>query len=118
MNEKLKQDPEFVCHSCETFLVKNSLTLIFKNPTRIQLKNYMLERDPDVREKTYVCTHCQPKLNENNIPDRCILNGLYTEPVPKELSNLNTLKKSVHSTGQMLSNGHTIGNLYWKSSYL
>ena len=99
--EKLKEDPEFVCCSCERLLVKKVLTHFnfttekFKSSTWIQLKNYILERDPDVREKTlYVCTrtHYRPILNENNIPDRCILNGLYTEPVPEELSNLNALE--------------------------
>ena len=33
-------------------------------------------------------------MNANNIPARCVtvLNGLYTEPLPEELSNLNTLE--------------------------
>ena len=34
-------------------------------------------------------------MNENNIPDRCVLNGLYTEPVPEELSNLNALENQL-----------------------
>ena len=33
--------------------------------------------------------NCQPILNE---PGRCVLNGLYTEPVPEELSSLNNLE--------------------------
>ena len=57
------------------------------------MKNYLLEKDPDVTEKTlYVCTHCWPILNEDNIPGRCVLNGLYTESVPEELCNLNALE--------------------------
>ena len=59
----------------------------------IQLKNYLLARDPNVATKTlYVCTHFRPILNENNVLDRCVLNGLYTELVPEELSNLNALE--------------------------
>ena len=58
----------------------------------MQLKNYLLEKDPDLGEKTlYVC-NCQPILNENKLPGRCVLNGLYTEPVPEELSSLNNLE--------------------------
>ena len=57
------------------------------------MKNYLLERYPEVSKKTlYVCQHCRPILNDNNIPGRCVLNGLYTEPVPEELSNLNMLE--------------------------
>ena len=53
----------------------------------------MLDRDPHVATKAlYVCTHCWPILNEDNIPDRCVLNGLYTEPVPEKLSTLNVLE--------------------------
>ena len=39
-----------------------------------------------------MCTHCRPILNENKLPGRCVLNGLYTEPVPEELSSLNNLE--------------------------
>ena len=59
----------------------------------MQLKNYLLEKDPDVAKKIlYVCAYCRPILNQNNIPGCCVLNGLYTDPVPKELSNLNVLE--------------------------
>ena len=62
----------------------------FKSSVWIQLKNYLLARDST--KTLYVCTHCRPILNENKVPDRCVLNGLYTEPVPEELSNLNALE--------------------------
>ena len=52
--EKLKQDPEFTCCSCERLLVRKALTHFnfttekFKSSTWVQLKNYLLEKDPDV----------------------------------------------------------------------
>ena len=99
---KLKEDPEYMCCSCERLLLKKTLTHFkftvekFKSSVWIQLKNYLLDRDPHVAKKTlYVCTHCRPILNENNIPDQCVLNGLYTEPVPEELSNLNALENQL-----------------------
>ena len=62
----------------------------------MQLKNYLLEKDPEASEKTlYICQHCRPILNANNIPGRCVLNSLYTEPLPKELSSLNTLESQL-----------------------
>ena len=96
---KLKEDPEFTCCSCERLLLKKTLTHFnftvekFKSSVWIQLKNYLLARDSNVATKTwYVCTHCRPILNENKVPDQCVLNGLYTEPMPEELSNLNALE--------------------------
>ena len=68
----------------------------FSSNTWTQLKNYMSEKDPGASDKThYVCTHCHPILNENNMPGRCVLNGLFTEPIPEELSNLNTIEKQL-----------------------
>ena len=59
----------------------------------MQLKNYLHERDPDVStKKLYVCKDCRPVLNAGNIPARCLLNGLYTEPVPEELANLSPVE--------------------------
>ena len=42
----------------------------------------------------WIKRHCTfvPIVNKNNIPNRCILNGLYTELVPEELSTLNALE--------------------------
>ena len=98
-NDKLKEDAEYTCCSCKRLLLKKNLTHFsftaekFDSGTWIQLKTYLLEKDPDVYRKTlYVCTHCRPILNANNIPGRCVLNGLFTEPCPEELLNLNALE--------------------------
>lgn len=97
--DKLKEDPEYTCRSCQRLLFKKTLTHFdftakkFCSSTWMQLKNYLLEKDPEVNKNTlYVCQHCRPILNANNIPGRCVLNGLCTEPLPKELSDLNTLE--------------------------
>lgn len=97
--DKLKEDPEYTCCSCEKLLLKKVLTSFnfttekFKSSTWVQLKNYLHERDPDVSTKElYVCKDCRPVLNAGNIPARCVLNGLYTEPVPEELANLSSLE--------------------------
>ena len=97
--DKLKQDAEYCCCSCERLLLKKNLTHFnftaekFDSDTWIKLKTYLLKKDPDVSKKTlYVCTYCRPILNANNIPGRCVLNGLFTEACPEELLNLNTLE--------------------------
>ena len=43
----------------------------------------------------YVCQYCRPILNDNKIPSRCILNGLMTESLPAELSNLDALSRQL-----------------------
>jgi len=45
--------------------------------------------------KFTVCTYCHPLLNENKLPNRCVLNGLYVEPVPQELAGLNALGRQL-----------------------
>ena len=100
-NDKLKEDPEFSCCSCERLLPKKYVTRFiltsstekFKIKAWNELKTYLLEKDPDVCTKTlYVCNHCKPLFDKDKIADRCVLNGLFTEPCPEELLNLNTLE--------------------------
>ena len=58
--KKLKEDPEFTCCSCERLLLKKTLTHFnvtaekFNSSTWMQLKNYLLERDPEVAKKHYI----------------------------------------------------------------
>ena len=97
--DKLKEDLEFTCCSCQKLLLKKVLTSFnfttekFKSSTWEQLKNYLRERDPEVAtEELYICKDCRPVLNADNIPARSVLNDLYTEPVPEELANLTPLE--------------------------
>ena len=101
-HDKLKQDPKFVCCCCKRLFLKKSSTHFyfstekFSSKIWLQLKNYLVEKDPDLMRKIlYVCTHCRPILNKNNMPARCVLNGLYTELIPKELSNLNAIENQL-----------------------
>ena len=100
--EKLKDDPEYACCSCERLLTRSSVTRFtadtqkFSSGQWTTLKAYLAQRDHNFNSKIYyVCTHCRPRLNENILPDRCVLNGLYVEPVPQELSGLNALGRQL-----------------------
>ena len=56
----------------------------------------MAERDENYDSTIYyVCTNCRPLLNENTLPSRCVLNGLYVEEIPKELLKLNALGRQL-----------------------
>ena len=46
-------------------------------------------------EQLYICKYCQPFLNKNTMPARCVFNGLFTEPVPDELKALDALSKQL-----------------------
>ena len=53
----------------------------------------MLENTPDVKDKIlHVCDNCHCSVHSNALLARCILNGLLTDPVPEELSKLNSLE--------------------------
>ena len=100
---RLSCDPEYPCCSCERLLMKSNVTEFkfghtkkFCSDTWDSLKRHMLKCDPDIADKTlYVCSYCRPILNNNKIPNRCILNGLITEPVPDELVKLNALERQL-----------------------
>ena len=78
----------------------------------MQLKDYLHKRDPNVStKKLYICKDCRPVLNAKNIAARCLLNGLFTEPVPEELANLSSLET------QFIQRG-TIWYLHRKGSHL
>ena len=48
-----------------------------------------------MRKFYYICQHCHPLLNNNKMPSTCVLNGLYVEEIPKELSKLNALGRQL-----------------------
>ena len=60
------------------------------------LKCYISDSNSEAAIQThYVCQYCRPILNANKMPNRCILNGLITEPVPNELKVLDPLSKQL-----------------------
>jgi len=92
--EKLNDDPEHACVSCHRLLAKSSVTKFkytsekFKSETWKRFKKFMVHNDPDVRDKTlYVCQYCNIRLNRNELPNRCILNGLLTKPIPEAVKH-------------------------------
>ena len=67
----------------------------------IKLKTHILQSNSEADSQThYVCQYCRPILNKNSMPCRCILNGLVTEPVPKELQVLDPLSKQFIQRGK------------------
>ena len=101
-NNKLDDDPCHPCCSCERLFLRSNVsefnfgTEKYNSPMWNRLKQHLLEIDPDIRDIIlYICNHCRPILNNNQMPNWCILNGLITEPVPDELAKLNVLERQL-----------------------
>ena len=76
--------------------IKYAELIKFSSPVWKSLKAYMEKRDSDAAKKThFVCQYCWPRLNRNEMPCRCVLNGLEVEPVPAELESLDPLSKQL-----------------------
>lgn len=61
-----------------------------------QLKQYLAHRDDDFDSKNYyICKHCRPFLDNNKLPNTCVLNGLYVEEIPDEPSQLDALGRQL-----------------------
>ena len=99
---KLEKDFEYPCSSCERLHKRSYITKYtadtqkFNSDKWVQLKQFLANRDDDFDDKNYyICQHCRPLLNNNKIPSTCMLNGLYVEEIPKELSQLNALGRQL-----------------------
>ena len=100
--EKLDEDFEYPCSSCERLHKRSYVTKYTADTKKFdsakwkQLKQYLADRDDDYDSKIYyICKHCQPFLDDNKLPNTCVLNGLYSEEIPKELSQLNALGRQL-----------------------
>ena len=87
--KKLAGDPKFPCCSCERLLQRKQVTALkysyrkFSSSMWKTLKHHVSERNPNAANEThYVCAYCRVRLNRNEMPSRCVLNGLEVDPVP------------------------------------
>ena len=100
--KEVGDDPEFACCSCESLFQRKNVTSLknwdvkFTSQAWKELKQYILRHNEHVNmESLFVCSYCRPILNVDNMPRRCILNGLEKEPIPAELSVLDALSKQL-----------------------
>ena len=100
LQSKFQDDAEFPCCCCERLCRRAAVSCVdFSNVTKYQtaswlaLKAHILKNSGT--EQLYICKYCQPFLNKNTMPARCVLNGLFTEPVPDELKSLDALSKQL-----------------------
>ena len=102
--KSLEDDPEFPCCSCELLLLllRKQVTALnftdkkFSSDLWKTLKTHISKRNSKAAKEThYVCNYSRVRLNKNEMPCRCVLNGLVVEPVPTELKALDPLSKQM-----------------------
>ena len=58
------------------------------------LKAHVQEQNPSASdEQLFICTYCKSHIVRGNMPNRCVLNGLKSAPIPQEMENLNCLER-------------------------
>ena len=85
----------YECISCERLLRRKSVTQAknMKSSVRNRLMSFKLLNDPSSLQNKvlYICTNCKTIIKNDEVPGRCVLNGLKCEPIPNELKNLDPL---------------------------
>ena len=55
----------------------------------LTIKAYAILSCPDEGDDpVYLCNYCRPKVKAGIMPGRCVINGLESPPIPKELKDL------------------------------
>ena len=116
LENKLSDDAAFACCSCERLHQRKQVTAFKFSDKKISsdlwrtLKSYMSEQESSAAGQThYVCQYYRPILNKNNMPCRCVLNGLETEHVPSELQQLDPLGKQLIQRGKAFQAVYRLG---------
>ena len=93
--------PENVCICCERLNQRKSVSVVslsddFKSEIWCELKAHVLKYPPTVSGQVlYMCHYCKTRVRSGDMPARCVLNGLKTVPIPRELAKLDLLSRQL-----------------------
>ena len=91
--------PKNVCCSCQELHQRKNVTVVkFDNHLGTAewplLKQFMLQKNPKATgEMHFMCRYCKNLIKKDQMPSRCVLNGLQVIEIPAELSGLDCLSK-------------------------
>ena len=91
--------PKNVCCSCQELHQRKNVTVVkFDNHLGTAvwplLKQFMLQKNPKAAGEThFMCSYCKNLIKKDQMPSRCVLNGLQVVEIPAELSGLDCLSK-------------------------
>ena len=92
-----KQVHDYVIHPCaccERLYKRSCVKEVYfddfqPNDVWLTTKAYAILSCPDEGDDpVYLCNYCRPKVKAGIMPGRCIINGLESPPIPKELKDL------------------------------
>ena len=101
LDKEIDDDPEHACCSCERLHQRKSVTRVrlsdnFGCMVWPALKAFIVEQNPDANEQVlYMCNYCKPLVKKDEMPPRCVLNGLQTIPMPPELAKMDCLSRQL-----------------------
>ena len=102
LEKQIHDDPEYACCSCERLHQCSSVTSLkgsqnkFNSGMWKQLQCHIAKRNQEEDfDSLWLFQHCRMKLNENQMPSQCVLNGLETDPISSELTALESLSKQL-----------------------
>ena len=82
------------CACCERLHKRSCVKEVYfddfqPNNVWLTIKAYAILSCPDVGDDpVYLCNYCRPKVKAGVMPGRCVINGLESPPIPKELKDL------------------------------
>ena len=84
LEKEFDDDPEHACCSCERLHQRKSVTKVklsdsLGSKVWPALKAFIVEQNPDANEQVlYMCNYCKALVKKDEMPPRCVLNGLQT----------------------------------------
>ena len=96
--EKVIYDfPENVCICCERRNQRKSVSVVsLSNDFKSEIWCAHVLKYPTVSGQVlYMCHYCKTRVRSGSMPARCVLNGLQTVPIPRELAKLDLLSRQL-----------------------
>ena len=101
LDKEIDDFPEHACCCCERLHQRKSVSVVklsddFNSDVWAELKCHIMKSNPDAGNQVlYMCNYCKPMIRRSMMPPRCVLNGLQTVPIPKELAVLDKLSRQL-----------------------
>ena len=88
--KKIREGPYFICTVCNRILYKKSL-ITFVNKKYPFQKYFNIQQSFD--RKHYICRICHSKIIKGELPCQTVVNNMYVDEIPTELSSLEKLEQ-------------------------
>ena len=91
--KKLREDPDCACFSCERLFVRSGVSKVklsdeLGSEVWPRLNAFVMKQNKPASSNVL---YCKPRIKSDELPARCVLNGLETVPLPVELAKLDPL---------------------------